>query len=91
MSYANQHEYDNASEPDLSDYREEPMFAQFADYVVLELATYRNCMGIDSQIFLNDLELAGGGYQLAFEWVCERVTERQYLEFKEDQSVQETT
>lgn len=47
MSYANQHEYDNASEPDLSDYREEPMFAQFA--------------------------------------------ERQYLEFKEDQSVKETT
>lgn len=91
MSYANQQEYDNASEPDLSDYREEPMFAEFTEYVTLELLAGRDCQGIDSQIFLNDLELAGGGYQLAFEWVCGRVTESQYLEFKEDQSVQETT
>ena len=41
MIHANQHEYDNASEPTLSNYQDEPMFGEFAEYVVLELAAYR--------------------------------------------------
>jgi len=91
MIYANQHEYDNATEPELSDYREEPLFAQFAEYVVLELLAGRDSMGIDSLIFMIDLKLAKGGYQLALKWVSERLTESQYIEYKEEQSVKETT
>lgn len=84
MTYANQIDYDNATEPDLSDYRDEPAFAEFAEYVTLELLRGRECQGIDGLIFLIDLELAGGGYQLALEWVCRRVTEDQYREWLND-------
>jgi len=76
--HANQFEYDNASEPSLSDYQEEKKFAKFSKYVTLELLAGCDCQGIDSQIFMIDLELAGGGYQMALEWVCERLTEKQY-------------
>lgn len=78
MMYANQHSYDNATEPELSDYREENKFAEFCDHVTIELLNGRDCQGIDSQIFMIDLENAGGGYQMALEWVCERVTEDQF-------------
>ena len=81
MIYANQFEYDNASAPELSDYRESQEFAEFAEFVALELLAGRDCQGIDSQIFMIDLELAGGGYQIALEWVCERVTGNQYREW----------
>ena len=81
MIYANQNAYDNATEPSLSDYRDEPAFAEFAEVVTLELLRGRECQGIDGLIFLIDLELAGGGYQLALEWVCDRVTEEQYREW----------
>lgn len=87
MSYANQHEYDNASEPDLSDYREEPMFAQFAEYVTLELLAGRDWQNLSSEILMIDLEYLGGGYQRALDWVCEVLTEKQYLEYKEEQNV----
>lgn len=84
MTYANQHAYDNASAPELSDYRESQEFAEFAEYVTLELTRGRECQGIDGLIFLIDLELAGGGYQLATEWVSDRVTEKQYREWLND-------
>lgn len=80
MIYANQFSYDNATEPELSDYRETYQFAEFCMYATLELLAGRDWQGIDSQIFMIDLELSGGGYQLALEWVFDRVTERQYLE-----------
>lgn len=84
MSYANQFDYDNATEPSLSDYQEEKKFAKFSKYVTLELLAGRDCQGIDSQIFMVDLELAGGGYHLALEWVCVRVTEDQYRAWIDD-------
>ena len=81
MIYNSQLEYDNASETSLSDYQEEKKFAKFAKYVTLELLAGRDCQDIDAQIFMIDLELESGGYQMALEWVCERVTERQYRDF----------
>ena len=77
MIYANQFEYDNA-EPELDDYRDDPVFTEFTEYVTLELLRGRECQGIDGLIFLIDLELAGGGYQTALELASERVTEDQY-------------
>ncbi len=76
--HANQYAYDNASEPELDDYSEEKKFADFVEHVALELLAGRDCMGIDSLIFMIDLKLAKGGYQLALEWVSGRLTERQY-------------
>ena len=84
MTYANQFEYDNADEPELSDYRESQEFAEFAEFVALELLAGRDCQGIDSQIFMIDLELADGGYQLALERVSDRVTEDQFKEWLDD-------
>ena len=87
MTYANQFDYDNATEPEMSDYQEEPMFAQFAEYVTLELLSGRDWQNLSSEILMIDLEYLGGGYQRALEWVCEVLTEKQYLEYKEEQSV----
>lgn len=84
MTYANQHAYDNATEQSLSDYQDEPAFSEFAEYVTLELLRGRECQGIDGLIFLIDLELAGGGYQMALEWVSERLTEDQFREWISD-------
>lgn len=81
--YANQFAYDNA-EADFRDYRDEKKFAKFAKYVTLELLAGRDCQDIDSQIFMIDLELAGGGYQMALERVSERVTEVQYRAWIDD-------
>lgn len=83
MIYANQHAYDNA-EPDFNDYQEEKKFAEFAEFVTLELLNGRDCQGIDSQIFMIDLELADGGYQLALEWVSDQLTEEQYRAWLDD-------
>ena len=83
MIYANQFSYDNA-DPELSDYQEEKKFGEFAEYVALELLAVRDCVGIDAQIFMIDLELAGGGYKLALEWVSARLTEVQYREWLSD-------
>lgn len=83
MMYANQHDYDSA-EPDFIDYQEEKKFAEFCDHVTIELLNGKDCQGIDSQIFMIDLELAAGGYQMALEWVCERVTEDQYRAWLDD-------
>ena len=83
MIYNSQLAYDNA-EPDFSDYRESPEFAEFSEYVTLELLAGRDCQGIDSLIFMIDLELQQGGYQLASEIVSERVTERDYREWLND-------
>lgn len=84
MTYTNQFDYDHADAPELSDYRESPEFAEFAEYVALELLAGHDCQGIDAQIFMVDLELAGGGYQMALEWVSERVTEYQCMEWLSD-------
>ena len=84
MTYANQHAYDNASEPSLSDYQDEPAFAEFTEYVTLELLSGSDCQGIDAQIFMIDLKLATGGYQLALERVSARLTEDQYREWMND-------
>ena len=84
MTYSNQFSYDHATEPELSDYKDEPAFADFVKYVTIELLRGRDCQGIDGLIFLIDLELAGGGHQLAIEWVSERLTEKQYLEYLEE-------
>lgn len=83
MIHANQFDYDNA-EPDFSDYQEEKKFAKFAEHVTIELLAGRDCQGIDSLIFMIDLRLAKGGYQMALEWVCGRVTERQYRDWIDD-------
>lgn len=84
MTYANQFSYDNASETELDDYRESPMFAEFAKYVTLELLAGRDCQGIDALIFMIDLRLAKGGYQMALEWVSSRLTEDQLKEWLND-------
>ena len=84
MTYANQHSYDNATEQELSDYRDSSEFADFCEYVALELLLGRDCQGIDAQIFTIDVELSGGGYQLAVEKLGEQLTEDQYLEWLND-------
>lgn len=84
MTYANQFDYDNAGESELDDYRESPEFAEFAEYATIELLAGRDCQGIDAQIFMIDLECLDGGYQLALEWVCGRVTEDQYRAWLDD-------
>lgn len=83
MIYANQFSYDHA-EPDFSDYREEKKFAKFAEHVALELLAGRDCQNLSSEILMIDLEFFGGGYQIALEWVCERLTERQYRDWMDD-------
>lgn len=84
MTYANQFEYDYASEPELSDYQDSPLFAEFAEYVTLELLNGGDWQNLSSEILMIDLDCLGGGYQMALEWVCSRVTERQYLEWLND-------
>ena len=78
MTYANQHAYDNASAPELSDYRDEPAFAEFAEYVTLELLNGRDWQNLISDILMIDLECQGGGYLMAIEWVCKRLTEKHF-------------
>ena len=84
MTYTNQHDFDNATEPELSDYRDSPEFDDFCEYVALELLSGRDCQGIDAQIFTIDVELSGGGYQLAVEKLGEQLAEDQYLEWLND-------
>lgn len=84
MTYANQIEYDNATDAELSDYRESPEFAEFAEFVTLEILAGRDCMGIDAQIIMVGVRLARGGYQLALELVSEHLTERQFMEWLSD-------
>lgn len=78
MSYANQHEYDNALEPELSDYRDELMFADFVEDVTLDLMKRIDRCGIDAEILMLDVEQENGGYQQVSEVVESRVTEEQY-------------
>lgn len=84
MTYANQFEYDNASEPELSDYRDELMFADFVEDVTLDLLKRIDRCGIDAEILMFDVEQENGGYQLASEMVESRVTEEQYREWLND-------
>ena len=81
MIYANQHAYDNAAEPYLSDYQDEPEFAEFSKYVTLELLAGRDWQNLSGEILMIDLECLCGGYQMALEWVSARLTEAQYLEW----------
>lgn len=84
MTYANQFEYDNAAEPELSDYRDELMFAEFAEFVTLELLAGRDCQDLSCDILMIDLECLCGGYQMALEWVIARLTEDKYREWLND-------
>ena len=84
MTHTNQFTYDNASEPDLSDYQDEPAFDEFAEYVTLELLNGRDRQNLSSEILMIDLECLGGGYQMALERVSERLTEEQYREWLND-------
>lgn len=84
MTYTNQFSYDNATEPELSDYQDDPAFADFVAYVANELIEGRDWKNLSSEILMIDLELAGGGYQMELEWVWERVTEKQYLAYLEE-------
>ena len=86
MTFNNQQEYDNATEPPLSDYQEEPAFAEFAEYVTRELLAGRDWKNLSSDILMADLVYLGGGYQRALEWVCEDLTEKQYLEYLEEKN-----
>lgn len=83
MTYANQFDYDHATEPDLYDYRDSTDFAEFAQYVTLELLNGRDWQNLSSEILMIDLECLVGGYQMALEWVCERLTEDQFKEWLE--------
>ena len=85
MIHNNQFDYDNATEPDLSDYQDDPMFADFVAYVANELMEGRDWKNLSSEILRIDLECLGGGYQMALELVCNKVTERQYTEWLEEQ------
>lgn len=84
MIHANQFEYDNALEPELSDYRDEIMFADFVEDVTLDLLKRIDRCGIDAEILMFDVEQENGGYQLASEMVESRVTEEQYREWLND-------
>lgn len=86
MTFSNQQEYDNATEPPLSNYQDEPAFAEFAEYVTRELLAGRDWQNLSSELLMIDLVYLGGGYQKALEWVCEDLTEKQYLEYLEEQN-----
>ena len=79
-----QRAYDDMNEPEYYDFDSDPMFLEFVEYVTLKLLSGENQYGIDSEILLIDLELAGGGYQMASEIVSDRVTERDYREWLND-------
>ena len=84
MTYANQHAYDNVSEPSLDDYQEEKKFGDFVEYVALELLAGRDCCGVSSKIIMVELELNNAGFALAREMVSNSVTERQYRAWADD-------
>ena len=84
MTYTSQFDYDHATELELSDYRESQEFAEFAEYVTLELLNGRDCQDLSGDILMIDLECLCGGYQMALEWVCQRVTEDQFKEWLSD-------
>ena len=86
MTYNNQFNYDNAMEPELSDYQDDPMFADFVAYVANELMEGRDWKNLSSEHLMFDLECLGGDYQKELEWVWERVTENQYLEYLDELS-----
>lgn len=81
MLYNNQFNYDNAMEPELSNYQDEPLFAKFVEYVTLELADGRDWQNLNSEVMLTYLKW---GYQAAYDWVYEQLTEKQYLEYLEE-------
>lgn len=81
MTYANQFDYDNATEPELSDYQDSLEFDDFCEYVALELLEGRDCCGISSKIIMVELELNNAGFGLAREIVSNNVTEDQFKEF----------
>ena len=84
MMYNNQFDFDNASEPELDDYSETKTFAEFCEWVALELLSDRNCCGIDHNIFYIDLMQTGGGFTKATEMAAERVTDRQFMDWKSE-------
>lgn len=81
MTYANQIDYDNATEPELSDYRESYQFAEFCEYVTLELLDGRDCAGMSADMMLVELHMHQEGYSLALQIVSETLTEVQLKEW----------
>lgn len=69
------------TEPKLSNYGDMPMFTDFADYVTSELLNGRDWQNLSSEIAQTYLRW---GYEAAFEWVIERLTKKQYLEYLEE-------
>lgn len=84
MTYANQFDYDNATEPELSDYRDSRKFAEFADHVTLELLAGRDCAGMSADIMLVELHMHQEGYSLALQIVSETLTDVQFKEWLND-------
>ena len=79
-----QRAYDDMNEPEYHDFDSDPLFADFVEFVTLELLAGRDWQNLSSEILMIDLELVDGEYQFALEWVFDRVTEKQYLEYLEE-------
>ena len=82
MLYADQVAYDNAEPPELDDYRDSLLFADFIEYVTLTLLKGQDCCGISAEILKVDLQIANAGYRLASEIVESTVTEQQFIDWK---------
>lgn len=80
MIYASQYQYDNA-EPSFGDYRDDSEFSAFVEYVADELLEGNDYEDLDAEIFSIDLDIDGGGHEMAIEWVSDHVSERQYREW----------
>ena len=50
---------------------------EFEEFVTLELLAGRDWQNLSSEILMIDLEIVGGEYQLALEWVSDRVAKIQ--------------
>ena len=83
MIYNNQFAYDNAAPPELGDYRDSLLFADFIEYTTLTLLKGQDCCGISAEILMIDLQIANAGYRLASEIVESTVTEQQFIDWQD--------
>lgn len=83
MLYADQAAFDNAIPPELDDYRDSLLFADFIEYVTLTLLKGQDCCGISAEILMIDLQIANAGYRLASEIVESTVTEQQFIDWQD--------
>ena len=84
MLYADQAAYDNATEPELSDYRDSVQFEEFLLYVLYELADRRKCCGIEPDLFFASLPDRVLRAEDAKQRVEELVTEQDFKEWQDD-------